>query len=185
LSTGYAPLTQISFQYVANWAAYMFPAAAIVLGEYASRPNGKPALYAATAALVCGSVLACVQWGAYSPQGSIHGGFVDVPLQRPSEEDHKKERDVLALLEKVPETSSMCSSDRLQPHTTAIHIENFPLRAGVLDCEYLMWLGGDVGADLAGAALANHSYELVEQRGVVLLAKKKPKVEAAAKPPGT
>jgi uncharacterized membrane protein len=185
LSTGYPPMTQISFQYVANWAAYMFPASAIVLAEYASREDGKPALYAASAALVCGSIIACVQWGAYSPQGSVRGGFVDVPLQRPSEEDRKKERDVLGLLEKVPDTASMCVSDRLQPHTTTAHLENFPLKAGVGDCEYLLWLSGDMGGEHAQTSLANHSYELVEQRGSVLLAKKKPKIEAAAKPPGT
>ena len=176
ISTEYLPTIQISFQYVANWAAYMFPAAAIVLGHYATQLGGRARQRAAIFAVLGASIVATVQWGAYTPRWSIRGGFGMVPLQRPTEADHQRERDLRGLLARVPEKAHICVSDRLQPHTTAIVLENWPLSWGVAACDYLLWsdLPADRGQELGPGALGSGVFELVEQRGGLTLARKKP-----------
>lgn len=177
LSTEYLPTIQISFQYVANWAAYMFPAAVIALGLYGATAEGQLKRRAATLAMLCASIIATVQWGAYSPRGSIKGGFADVPFLRPTEADYQRERDLQGLIEKVlPETASLCISDRLQPHTTAARLQNWPLSWGLDGCEYLMWSNlGDAGGVQGTGGVNSGEFEVVEVRGGITLAKKKPK----------
>ncbi len=179
LSTEYLPTIQISFQYVANWAAYMFPAAVIALGMYGATREGQLKRRAATLAMLCASIIATVLWGAYSPRGSIRGGFADVPFLAPTEADHQRERDLRGLIEKVqPETAALCISDRLQPHTTALRLQNWPLSWGVDGCEYLMWsdMPGDQGIVQGLTAINGGEFELVEHRGGLALARKKPKI---------
>jgi uncharacterized membrane protein len=175
LSTEYLPTIQISFQYVANWGAYMFPAAVIVLGGYAATTGGTIRRRAAIAAMLCGSIIANYQWGAYSPRWTLRGGFVDVPLRPPAPADLDREAAVQHLLGKVPAEAKLCTGDRIQSHTTGTHINNWPLRFNVAGCEYLMWsdLPGDLGNNLAQAALSDGSFTLVEQRAGVTLAKAK------------
>ncbi|MBS1150440.1 MAG: hypothetical protein H6Q89_2138 [Myxococcaceae bacterium] len=179
LSTEYMPTIQISFQYVANWAAYMFPAAVIVLGLYGTTAEGQLKRRAATIAMLCASLVATIQWGAYSPRGSIRGGFGDVPFKAPSAEDRQRERDLQEVIKKVPSTVKLCTSDRVMSHTTSVILENWPLGWGAAGCDYLLWsdLPGDVGVAQGQGALAGGDFELVERRGGITLAKKKPKVE--------
>jgi hypothetical protein len=151
LSTEYLPTIQISFQYVANWGAYMFPASVIALAAFPDTLEGNQRRRAAIAAMLLGSVVANYQWGAYSPRWTMRGGFVNVPLQRPTE------------------------ADRIQPHTTGVHINNFPLRFGPRDCEYLLWseLSGDLGNEHGRAGLASSAYSVVEQQADVTLAQRR------------
>src|SRR5262249_10806385 len=159
----YAPTIQISFQYVANWAAYMFPAAAIALAHFGATADGRLRQRAAIAAVVCGTVIANAQWGAYAPRGSVHGGFVEVPFKAPSEADRQRDRDLVELLQKVPPPARLCTSDRIQPHTTALRLDNWPLKSSADGCEMLLWsdLPGDMGGEFGRAALAAGTFELV------------------------
>lgn len=175
LTTEYQPTIQISFQYVANWAAYMFPAAVIALSSFGTDAEGTLRRRAAIVAMLCGSIIANVQWGAYSPRLSMRGGFLEVPLQRPSQADLEREVAVQALMDKVPPEARLCTGDRVQPHTTARHVNNWPLRFGIEGCDYVFWseLPGDLGNEHARAGLARGAIELVERRGDVSLAKRK------------
>lgn len=173
LTTEYLPTVQISFQYVANWAAYMFPATVIALATFA----GADAVIrrrAALAAMLCGSIIANNQWGAYSPRWSMRGGFVEVPLLRPTQADLDREAAVQALLAKVPPEARLCTGDRVQPHTTGSFLNNWPLRFNIDQCEYLLWseLPGDLGNDQARLALSRGTFTVVERKADVTLAKK-------------
>jgi uncharacterized membrane protein len=175
LSTEYLPTIQISFQYVANWAAYMFPATVIALAALGARGDPEHRQKAAIAALLAGSVIANYQWGAYSPRWSMRGGFVEVPLLRPTQTDVDREAALQGLLEKVPATARLCTGDRIQAHTTGVHVSNWPLRFGVGSCEWLLWsdLPGDLGSEHGAAALVQGTYTVVEQRNGVTLARKR------------
>lgn len=175
LSTEYLPTIQISFQYVANWAAYMFPAAAIALAAYPATTDGLVKRRAAAVALLFGSLVANYQWGAYSPRLSIRGGFVEVPLQRPSPKDAERETAIGELLAKVPPEARLCTADRIQAHTTALHQSNWPLKSGVGSCQYLLWseVPGDLGSEHGRAAIAANTAELIEKKADVSLAKVK------------
>lgn len=174
LTTEYLPTVQISFQYVANWASYMFPAAVIALASFAG-DDGVIRRRAGLAAMLCGSIIANNQWGAYSPRWSMRGGFAEVPLQRPSQADLDREEAVQALMKKVPEGARLCTGDRVQAHTTGLHINNWNLRQSVDGCEYLLWsdLPGDLGNDHARAAVARGVIEVIERKADVTLAKRK------------
>ncbi|MBL8957655.1 MAG: DUF2079 domain-containing protein, partial [Myxococcaceae bacterium] len=76
VSTQYLPTISISFQYVCNWAPYAFAGTVMTLGALdAPRRN------AGVWAVVIAVSVACLQWGAYSPQLTVKGGFSPVPLQ--------------------------------------------------------------------------------------------------------
>lgn len=174
ISTAYLPTVQISFQYVCNWATYSFIGAAIVLAAYPDAPDGKQRRGAAVFTLMVASILSSVQWGAYSPHPTTHGGFSDVPFQAPSEADKQRELDLQEVMHKVPEPAAVCVADRLQAHVTW-HVETWTLRDGLFDCEYLLFsnLPGDLGNDRGQAAIASGQFEIVERKGGVVLAKKK------------
>jgi uncharacterized membrane protein len=174
LSTQYMPTISIAFQYVANWAAYMFPASVISLAMYGTTPEGRRKQSAAAVAMLFASIVASMQWGAYSTHLSVRAGFVDIPFARPSTADVAREAAVQALMKKVPEGMKLCSSDRVQPHTTQ-HLDNYSLKYGAEGCDYLIWtdVGFDFGAEQAAQALSLKTIEVVGQKAGVTLAKKK------------
>jgi len=174
LTTAYLPTIQISFQYVSNWA-YLLPATAVALSLWPDTAEGKRKRNAAAIALLVASIVGSIQWGAYSPRKSIRGGFNEVPFLPPSEVDKKREVDLRELMTKIPEKARLCTSDRIQPHTT-YHLNNWSLKDDLYDCEYLLWstnLGGDLGSDRASTAVATGKYDILEQRPGLMLAKKK------------
>lgn len=173
LTNGPLPPIQINFQYVGNWAGYMFPAAAIALAAFGDDVVRRRA---ALTAMLVATLVAAVQWGAYSPRGVIRGGFFDVPLKPPEEIDRARERDLLELLAQVPDDVVLCTSERVQPHTTALHLENVTLRSGVTGCEYLLWSNlADPGAENAITAINSGTFEAVERRpsGISLARRKR------------
>lgn len=175
LSTEYLPTIQIGFQYVANWAAYVFPAAVIALAALGAMEDHRHRQTAAVVALLCGSLIANYQWGAYSPRWSMRGGFAEVPLARPTQADIDRETALKGFLERVPAGSRLCTSDRIQAHTTSVHLNNWPLRSGVKGCDWMMWsdLSGDLGSEHGSAALTPGVITLVETKNGITLARKK------------
>lgn len=174
LSTDYLPTIQIGFQYVCNWATYGFIATAIVLGSFAETSEGRRRRGAGAMAAIAGSVLACLQWGAYSPHDVVHGGFVDVPRQRPTARDLQRHEDLQELMNQVPEKVKLCAADRIQPHITWHH-DTWTLRDGLFECVYLLYsdIPGDLGNDRGMAAVASGAYEVIATKPGIWLAKKK------------
>ncbi len=176
LTTAYLPTITISFQYVSNWGAYMLPATAVALSLFPDTIKGRRHMNAAAIALVVASIVSSMQWGAYSTKNTIRGGYQTVPFMPPTEVDKQRERDLQDLMAKVPEAARLCTTDRIQSHTT-YHVNNWSLKDSLYDCEYLLWsdIWGDLGNDRGAAALAAGTYELVERRTGLTLAKLKPK----------
>lgn len=183
-TTNYAPTISITFQYIFNWTPYAFAAAAVALSLYGRTPEGVLRQRAAALTVLCATLLSSLLWGAWAPNGSLIGGFGEVPLARPTAADLQREKDLQALLAKVPPEASVCTADRIQPHTTQ-HLQNWSLKDGLYDCEYLLWsdLPGDLGADRGNPAIASGRYVLVERVGGVSLAKKAPPPPAPAVAP--
>lgn len=176
-TTAYGPTISISFQYLYNWTPYAFAAAVValsLLGE-TTTPDGPLRQRAAALTLVSATILANLLWGAWSPHGNLIGGFGEAPLARPTEADLQRERDLAAVMEKVPAEANLCTADRVQSHTT-YHLNNWSLRDGLFDCEYLLWtsLPGDLGADRGPQALRSGQYLMEMQQGGVFLAKRRP-----------
>jgi uncharacterized membrane protein len=174
IATAYLPPIQISFQYVCNWAAYSFAAAALVLAAFDDNTLGRARRAGATWALIAASVLACVQWGAYSTYPMVRGGFSEVPFLPPNAADRQREVDLQQVMKKVPKTAVLCAADRIQAHVT-YHLSTWSLRDGTYDCEYLLFsdLPGDLGNDRGRQAVAAGQYEAIERKGEITLAKRK------------
>jgi uncharacterized membrane protein len=173
LTTAAPPMVSMAFQYVFNWVPYIFPLSAVALSLYGTSAQGLVKGRAALLALMLGTVLANLQWGAYSSMWTTMGGFVPVPLRPPDQSDLLREEAVQHLMAKVPSTASVCTSDRLQSHTTN-HLDNWSLKTGLHDCMYLLWSDlGDFGIENATSGLAEGRYELVATEHGVNLAKKK------------
>lgn len=175
LTSGPLAPIQINFQYVGNWAAYMFPAAVIALAAYSAEPDGAIKRRAALVAMGCAAFIASMQWGAYSPRQSLRGGFFEVPLKPPTEADRLREEALLDLMKQVPAEVALCTSERVQPHTTSLHLQNITMRSGTERCEYLLWsdIPNDPGAEHGPRALSSGQFEVVERRAGLTLARRK------------
>ncbi|MBL8956056.1 MAG: DUF2079 domain-containing protein [Myxococcaceae bacterium] len=179
IATAYMPPIQISFQYVCNWIAYAFAAAAMTLSYLdAKTPDGAARRAAGAWALLIATAVGAIQWGAYGTYGSIKGGFGEVPFKAPSAADLKRKEDLLEVMKSVPDDygTALCAADRLQAHVTW-HQNTWSLRDGLYDCEYLLFstLPGDNGNVWASRGLSSGQYEVILQKGEILLAKRKPK----------
>lgn len=174
IATAYLPPIQISFQYVCNWAAYSFAAAALVLAAYRDDSQGRARRAAATWALMAATVIACVQWGAYSTYPMVRGGFSEVPFLPPTAADRQREADLQEVMKQVPETAPLCAADRIQAHVTW-HLDTWSLRDSTYECEYLIFsdLPGDLGNERGRAAMAGGQYEVIVRKGEITLAKRK------------
>jgi len=175
IATAYLPPIQISFQYVCNWAAYAFAGAVFVLAAFGDTGAGRVRRAAAVWALLAASVIASVQWGAYSPYGVIRGGFSDVPFKAPGAADRQRERDLQEVMKSVPEEASLCAAELIIAHVTW-HLNTWSLRDGVFDCQYLIFssMPGDAGSERGRMAVAAGQYEVAVTKGDITLAKKKP-----------
>jgi uncharacterized membrane protein len=179
-TSGTQPMIGIAFQYTFNWAPYVFALSAVELSLMASPLRQRAAGWA----LLAATALANLQWGVYSPALNVHGGYGDVALQSPSDSERQYAKDLDAMMAGIPKGARLCTSNRVQAHTTD-HLENWSLRDGTFDCEYLLWssIPGDAGANHAFEDIAAKKYVLHEQRGVFSLAKKVPPAPAAPAPP--
>ncbi len=174
---GSEPMISITFQYVYNWVPYAFAAAAVALAVIGRLPDGVVRVRAAGLAVLVSTVLANLLWGAYTPTGSLTSGFAEVPFTRPTQADLERAKNIQTLMARVPKDSRLCTSDRIQAHTTSQHLNNWTLKDGLWDCEYLLWsdLPSDLGSSRTGPVIAAGTYTLVEKLGDVSLARRVPK----------
>lgn len=179
-TTDYGPTISISFQYIFNWSPYVFAAAVVALSLFGQTAEGVLRQRAAALTVLCATFMASLLWGAWAPSGTLIGGFGEAPLARPSAADAQREKDLETLMARIPPDASVCTADRIQSHTT-FHLNNWSLRDGLFDCEYLLWsdLPGDLGAHRGGPAISSGTYVLEERLGGLWLAKKAPPSPAA------
>jgi uncharacterized membrane protein len=163
-TTKYIPALDIGFQYSANFVPYIFPAAVLALQMRApARRN------AALAAIVVGTLLCAVLWGAFPPRKSFKGGFVMMAMTAPTEADRQKHAYLQELHALVPEDASLATSEPEMPHISRLHMRSL---RDTTAADYLLYAvgGGRYGGDNAEKALAAHEFESVAERpGLVLL----------------
>jgi len=167
LSTGYQPVVQTSFQYTSYWTAYLFVAGAIVLASWKHRPDGKPRIAAALAAMVVTSTAMSYNHGAIFQHNTFQGGFRHVVFDK-SVEDIKNHNDFYALVAMIPPKVSVTATE-----TEAAHVSSredcFTMRMGYQDADYLLLsiaeARGGESRDAMVAALATSNYGLVDSRG--------------------
>lgn len=170
LSTGYPPLTQISFQYTAHWTGFLFPAVVLVLGQ-ASRAG--PPRAAALAALVAGTLVVSHQYGAVLQRNTARGGFDRFHFGT-TDADLALRRERAALLARVPERAKVVASETLVPHVSS-RPDAYTLRLGVYDAEYMLFsliptATGEI--EQARAALADGRFGVVAVESRLVLARR-------------
>lgn len=170
LTTGYAPTLDIGFQYSAHFFPYLFPAAALAL---AGRAQDTSAAHrrAGIVAVLAGTILCGIFWGAIPPREKVRGGFHDLPMTPPTEADQLMHRDLQELHALIPADAYVAVSEPQLPHITRLNI--LSLR-DTTDAEYLLYATGTgfYGSDNAERALAAGQFKIVAQRPRLVLSKR-------------
>jgi uncharacterized membrane protein len=172
LTTQYAPTIDIGFQYSGHFLPYLFPAAVLAIASYPAEGVGRAYRRAALAALVTGTILCGIHWGAIPPRDTIHGGFYTLSMRPPSAADKKKDKDLKELHAMVPPTASVAISESEMPHVSRLWMRT--LRDGT-DADYILYGTGSgySGATNAERVLANGEFEKIAERpGLALLRRK-------------
>jgi uncharacterized membrane protein len=169
LTTGYGPTIDIGFQYVANFIPYIFPASVLALDAMKPMTGGAGRQRAALGALLAGTVLCGVFWGAIPPRESFHGGFDTLPMTPPSSADLQKDADLRALHAMVPADAWLAVSEHEMPHLSRLHM--LSLRDSTDDADYLLYgVGGGFGSERAEQVLRSGVFrKLAERPGLMLL----------------
>jgi uncharacterized membrane protein len=176
LSTGYAPLIQISFQYTAHWSAFLFVALIANLAwirkpTFPGDVNGSVRQRAWLSTIVILTVFTSYQYGAIFQQNTARGGFGPYNFTTTAE-DRANYQKVLALIAKVPPNAKISSSENLVPHVSS-RADSYTARVGVFDADYLLFSLPCTGEEAANfrPALAG-AFGVVEVREPYVLAKR-------------
>lgn len=175
LSTAYPAAVMTSFQYTSYWAPMAFLSLGYALRDQRARSH--PRMQAWICAICLATVLTSTRFGAVFQVETARGAFDPVHL-RPTPEGREMMRDFRALALKIPKDAKVASSEWLISHLAA-RKDAYALRNGVLDAEYLLfWLHptkfrGDERPVLMDVLFRNPRYEVVERRGMFVLAQAK------------
>jgi len=185
LTTGYSPTIDIGFQYSAHFPPYIFPAAALAIAAY--RGRGVVAVAhrrAALWALIGGTTLAGVHWGAIPPRSAVHGGFIMLPMRAPTPAEIQKDRDIRDLDKLVPKDKSLAVSEGEMPHLSRQWVRTL---RDTYDADYILYGvdTGYLGGSNAQRALASGDYETIAERPGLALLRRKSTTQPlpGAKPP--
>ncbi len=179
LTTHYAPTIDIGFQYSAHFFPYVFSAVTLAIAGYGYEKVGLARRRAALAALVTGTALAGVFWGAIPPRASIHGGFSMYTMAPPSAADKLKDKYIKELHAMVPQTASLGIGESEMTHVSHLIIKGI---RDSMDVDYVLYSIGSGG----DRALVSGDFEKVAERpgGLTLLKRKSPTVPPPLLPPG-
>jgi uncharacterized membrane protein len=172
LTTQYAPTIDIGFQYSGHFLPYLFTATVIAISMYPAEGPGHERRRAALAALITGTILCGVHWGAIPPRDSIHGGFNTFSMRAPTAADRQKDKDLKELHALIPKMASVAISEAEMPHVS--HLWMRTLRDST-DADYILYgtSSGYAGGTNAERVLASGEFEKIAERpGLALLRRK-------------
>ncbi len=175
LTTQYGPTIDIGFQYSGHFIPYLFAASVLGIASYGAEGKGLTRRRAALAALIMGTVLCGVFWGAIPPRQSMHGGFNTLTMRAPTAADRQKHKDLLQLNAMIPPTASVAMSEAEMPHVSRLDMRSL---RDTTDADYILYgIGsGGAGASNAERVLAAGEFEKIAERpGLALLKRKPPK----------
>jgi uncharacterized membrane protein len=150
LSTKYAPLISISFQYTANWTSYLFLGVVVNLA-WLARPRhpadtaGPHRSKAWLCGLVAASLVCTYQYGALLQQNTVRGGF-GTYLFGTSDADRANRAWLKKLLALIPPKAKVAGSESLVPHVSA-RADAYTIRVGLFDAEYVLFVLGQTAPD--------------------------------------
>jgi uncharacterized membrane protein len=142
LSTGYAPLLQISFQYTAHWTAFLFPALVLNLA-HDKRPHfpgdalGTARLRAAMVALVGATVIGSHQYGAVLQRQTARAGL-DPFRFGTTPADRERRSELYTLIAMIPPRAKVVASETVVPHISG-RPDAYTLRLGTYDADHLLF----------------------------------------------
>lgn len=175
LSTGYAPLYQISFQYTTYWTAFVFVGVVLAL-EHAGRArdpvdataaNRQRALAIALAAV---TIVCDAGYGAIVHREAARGGFDRVHAAT-SADDLRRRAELAALIAQIPPDGKVSAGEHLVPHVSGRE-SAYTLRFGLYDADWLLVQMPLSGAerDRAAPVLRDGTFGVVDDRGDLVLA---------------
>jgi uncharacterized membrane protein len=157
LTTKYNPTIDIGFQYSAHFFPYVFAAVALAIAGYHAEGHGLARRRAALSALITGTALAGVFWGAIPPRALVHGGFSNMTMAAPSAADKLKDKHIKELHAMVPQSASLGIGEAEMTHVSHLRIKG--LRDS-MDVDYVLFSPGSGG----DRALVSGEFEKVADR---------------------
>ena len=178
LTTHYAPTIDTGFQYSAHFFPYVFSAVTLAIAAYPLDAAGLVRRRAAMCALITGTALSGVFWGAIPPRDSVHGGFSNMTMRPPSASDRDKDRYIRELHAMVPQKASLSIGESEMTHIS--HLDVKGLRDSI-DSDYIIYSLGSGG----DRALVSGDFDKIAERpgGLILLKRKTAKLPPIL-PPG-
>ena len=182
LTTDYNPTIDIGFQYSGHFPGYIFPAAALAIASYGPEGIGLVRRRAALFALITGTVICGVFWGAIPPRDMIHGGFNMLPMRAPTAQERQKHKDLVELHNMIPKDASVAMSEAEMTHVSRDVMRGL---RDTNDADYILYgiHSGYAGAHNAERALASGEYEKIAERPGLALLKRKAKKAPSPPPP--
>jgi hypothetical protein len=154
-----------------HFVPYIFMATAAALGSYGSGRTARVTLPAAFAALVTGTLLTTIHWGAFPPRPASDA-FAKFHWAWPTALEARRESDLAELLAMVPEGATCAVSDPEIAHASH-RLGARAIRSGA-ETDYILWAQGSSGAELASNALGRGEYIEVARRPGLTLIRRKP-----------
>ena len=177
LTTKYNPTIDIGFQYSAHFFPYVFSAVTLAVAAYSPEGAGLVRRRAALAALVTGTALAGVFWGAIPPRSLVHGGFSMMTMSAPTAADKVKDKHIKELHAMVPKLASLAIGEAEMTHVSHLKIKG--LRDSI-DADYILYSPGSGG----DRALVSGEFEKVADRPGGLQLYRRKGAPAPIMPPG-
>jgi uncharacterized membrane protein len=177
LSTGYAPLYQISFQYTAYWTPFVFVSVVVALERAAAANHpadrGGPLRRRALAAGLAAASLACSYlYGAIMPHEGLRCG-TERPRFHATPGDIRQRAELAAIAPHIPGSARVAASEHLLPHVSGRR-DAYTLRFGVHDADYILFavpMRGDE-RDQALPLLRDGTFGVVDDLGGMALVRR-------------
>lgn len=136
LVTDYDPVVTYSFQYVMNWAPYLFLAVPLAIVALAERGRNGPArAKAAMVSFAFASVVLSYNYGAFARR-PIKGGYHTIGFHM-SKHEAERYAQLQELVSMVPPDASVAATEKVGPHLSSRRYF-YSLRKGTWGAEYLV-----------------------------------------------
>jgi uncharacterized membrane protein len=178
LSTGYAPVVELGFQYPAHWTSFMFIALIATLAwmgkpHHAGDRFGPTRRRAWIAAVAVSTLVTTYHYGAVFHSNVARAGF-SVARFGTSQAERDARREALELVRMIPPRAKVVASERLVPQV-ANRPDAYTLRVGLFDADYLLLDTRGYLAEertYARRAFDTEKFGVLEIRGPFILAKR-------------
>lgn len=132
LSTDYAPLVSIAFQYTAYWSMFVFLATGWTLSQAPAAQRRAMAV-----ALAVGTACATWTFGGWLRADAVKGGF-GVHHFTLTAEDERRHADAYTLIDRLPPGDAVSAATYLNPHVSS-RPNAYSLAHGTFDAKWILY----------------------------------------------